>query len=123
MRKRLIVSLFLISMPAVAGPLSSACVDIKIPKNAITSRHGDWITVTAGQYHFLEGIYVLNPSTPPGLPPGSGAVYAHIPGDQSGVVFFIKGTQACNLMEVPPKVVEMMKQIITGKEEDKEGTL
>ena len=31
-------------------------------------------TLTPGQFHFVEGIYVGSPTTPDGLPPGDGAL-------------------------------------------------
>jgi hypothetical protein len=33
-------------------------------------------TLTPGQFHFVEGIYVGSPTTPDGLPPGDGALLA-----------------------------------------------
>ena len=47
---------------AVAGDnLASRCVDVSVPKHAITARNGKWIELTPEQWQFLRGIYAMNP--------------------------------------------------------------
>ena len=55
---------------ALADSPAARCVDISLPKQAITARNGKWIELTAEQWQFLRGIYAMNPATPPGLPYG-----------------------------------------------------
>src|ERR1700679_1501452 len=74
------------------------CVDISVPKDAITARNGKWIELTPEQWQFMRGIYAMNPQTPAGLPYGDKAVLAQIDGNNGGMVFFIDGNKACTPM-------------------------
>jgi hypothetical protein len=56
--------------------VTSSCVDVSVPRNAVIARNGQWIELTSKQWQFLRGVYVLNPQTPPGLPYGDKAVLA-----------------------------------------------
>jgi hypothetical protein len=54
------------STAAIAsGDTASRCVDISVPKGAISARDGKWIELTPEQWQFLRGVYVVNPDTPP----------------------------------------------------------
>ena len=44
------------------------------------------VQLTAGQFHFVEGVYVGSPSTPDGLPPGDGALLFSHEGDKDGII-------------------------------------
>ena len=89
----------------------SSCVDVAGPKAAIEAKHGKWITVTTDQWEFLRGVYVLNPNTAPGLPPGDRAVLAELAGDDGAVIFFIDGATACTPMPIPAALVKMLREI------------
>jgi hypothetical protein len=97
-------------------PVSSSdqCVKVQLPKNAIEKHGGKWIELTQGQLQFLRGIFVLNPSTPLGLPYGDRAALARVDGDSSGLVFFIDGEQACTPMIVPNELIDMLNAIGAG---------
>ncbi len=87
------------------------CVDKAISKAAIEAKHGKWITVTTDQWEWLRGVYVLNPATPQGLPPGDRAVLAKIEGNSGAMIFFIDGDLACVPMAVPDAIIDLMNQI------------
>lgn len=95
--------------PQHCGPLS-------IPKAVIErSAGGSWKRLPADQWQFLRGIFVMNPLTPPGLPLGDGAAIARIDGDDGALIFFLDGDQACGAMPVPKELLEMLRDISTGK--------
>ena len=99
---------------ALAENSSAArCVDVSLPKQAITARNGKWIELTAEQWQFLRGIYAMNPATPPGLPYGDHAVLAQVSGDSGGLVFFIDGGRACTPMAVPGELLAMIRDVAT----------
>jgi hypothetical protein len=94
-----------------ADSSSARCTDISVPKGAITAHNGKWIELTAEQWQFLRGVFVLNPNTPPGLPYGDKAVLAQVDGDPGGLVFFIDGDRACTPMAVPGVLVGMIREV------------
>jgi hypothetical protein len=98
---------------ALADSSASRCVDVSLPKDAITARNGKWIELTAEQWQFLRGIYAMNPATPPGLPYGDHAVLAQVSGDSGGLVFFIDGGRACTPMAVPGELLAMIRDVAT----------
>jgi hypothetical protein len=49
--------------------------------------------MSVGQYHFLEGAFASSPITPPGLPPGDGALLIEI--DHHAVALWTKGKEVC----------------------------
>jgi len=91
------------------------CVDASVPRAAIAEKNGHWVEVAPQQYHFLPGIYAMNPRTPPGLPWGDRAILASIPDHDGALVFFIDGTLACTPIPVPKELVEMLGDVATGK--------
>jgi hypothetical protein len=105
----------LASPAALAGEQSiGRCTDIAVPKKAIEAHNGKWIELTADQWQFLRGVYVLNPNTPAGMPYGDKAVLAQISGDTGGLVFFIDGDRACTPMAVPGELIAMIKDVGTN---------
>jgi hypothetical protein len=98
---------------AFAADFSSRCVDIAVPKDAITARNGKWIELTPEQWQFLRGIYVVNPETPAGLPYGNKAVLAQVDGNAGGLVFFIDGDKACTPMAIPHELLAMVRDVAT----------
>lgn len=99
------------SSHAYAG---SRCVDLSIPKAAIEAHEGKWIALTAEQYRFLEGVYVLNPRTNAGLPFGDAAVMARSKDGGDALIFWIDGASACDPMPVPKALVDMLSDIGAG---------
>jgi hypothetical protein len=107
--------LIVLPQGAYAGDsLASHCVNVSVPKSAISARNGRWIELTNDQWQFLRGIYAMNPQTPAGLPYGDHAVLAQIAGDTGGLIFFIDGDKACTPMPVPSELVSMMQDVATN---------
>jgi hypothetical protein len=77
-----------------------------------------WTTLTPGQFHFVEGVYVGSPSTPDGLPPGDGAVLAQHDGDKDGVIVWTRGPLACAPLPIPEKLIKLMGAIKSGALDD-----
>jgi hypothetical protein len=82
---------------AAADSSPARCTDVSVPKDAIEAHNGKWIELTADQWQFLRGVFVLSPNTPPGEP--------------GGLVFFIDGDRACTPMAVPGVLVSMMRDV------------
>src|SRR5579859_685115 len=99
---------------ALSAENSSRCVDVSVPKSAITARNGKWIQLTPEQWQFIRGVYVLNPQTPAGLPYGDKAVLAEVDGHDGGMIFFIDGDKACTPMPIPVELIAMMNDVATG---------
>jgi len=76
------------------------------------------IPLTAGQFHFMEGVYVGSPSTPDGLPPGDGAILVTHDGDKDGIVIWTRGTLACAPTPVNENLIRLMTAVKTGEGED-----
>lgn len=111
-------SLLALGFLALGTTLANAqnvCVDIKVPKAAIESRGGHWVELTPEQWRFLEGVYVVNPLTPPGLPFGDKAALAQVEGNDGALVFFIDGDRACAPMPIPHELLGMLKDVATGE--------
>lgn len=98
---------------AWAAESSSRCVDVSVPKNAVSAHNGKWIQLTPEQWQFIRGVYVLNPQTPAGLPYGDKAVLAQVDGKPGGMIFFIDGDKACTPMPVPVELISMMNDVAT----------
>jgi hypothetical protein len=114
----------LASGAALAGEQPGArCTDIAVPKTAIEAHNGKWIELTADQWQFLRGVYVLNPNTPAGMPFGDKAVLAQVSGDPGGLVFFIDGDRACTPMAIPGELIAMIKDVGTNNVNHEGGGL
>jgi hypothetical protein len=106
-----------------AESAASRCIDVSVPKDAITARNGKWIELTQQQWEFLRGIYAMNPETPAGLPYGDKAVLAQVDGNKGGMVFFIDGNKACTPMPIPVELVAMMQDVATDTINHESGGL
>jgi peptidoglycan hydrolase-like protein with peptidoglycan-binding domain len=79
-----------------AGPLAKLWADFDAKTH--------FTTLTPGQFHFVEGIYVGSPTTPDGLPPGDGALLATHDGAQNGIIFWTRGPLACRPLPISEKL-------------------
>jgi hypothetical protein len=106
----------LFALPVVADTNSATdqCVKVQLPKREIEKNGGQWIELTMNQLQFLRGIYVLNPTTPQGLPYGDRAVLARFNAGSGGLIFFIDGEQACTPMLIPNELIDMLNTIRAG---------
>jgi hypothetical protein len=71
-------------------------------------------SMTPGQFHFLEGVWVGSPTTPDGLPPGDGALLITRDGDKDGIVVWTRGSLACGPIPINERLIKMIGSIKTG---------
>lgn len=71
-------------------------------------------TLTPGQFHFVEGIYVGSPTTPDGLPPGDGALLVTHDGAKNGIIIWTRGPLACAPIPINEKLMNLIAGIRTG---------
>src|SRR5271154_767614 len=97
----------------VPGPsaMVKRCMPMETVKTLISAKQGKWTALTQEQFNFIEGLFVMNPNTAPGLPLGAGAVLIQIPDDKGGVVLFIDGDKACDAMPVPEELMPMLSDV------------
>jgi hypothetical protein len=95
-------------------PLCRALAKLKSDFDA----HTHWTTLSLGQFHFVEGVYVGSPSTPEGLPPGDGALLAQHDGERDGVIVWTRGPLACMPLPIPEKLIKIISSIKTGALDD-----
>jgi hypothetical protein len=68
-----------------------------------------FLKLSPARFHFLEGVYVMNPNTPPGLPPADGALLATAKGQVDGTILWTKGDLICGqAMPVPKALIDLM---------------
>ena len=80
--------------------------------------HTHFTTLSPGQFHFVEGVYVGSPATPEGLPPGDGALLAQHDGDKDGVIVWTRGVLACAPLPIPEKLIKLIGAVKTGALDD-----
>jgi hypothetical protein len=114
-----IIATALIALMAPAYADNNQCVDVSKPRGAIEGDGGKWIELTHEQFLFAEGVYVMNPQTPPGFPFGDRAALLQKSGDEGGLIFFIDGERACSPMPVPKEFIDLMMDLGNIKHEDK----
>ena len=70
-------------------------------------------SLTNSQYHFLQGIYVLSPETPSGLPPGDSALLFTFDNNKSigGIIVWINGTLGCDPLKITKNLIDLLKLI------------
>jgi hypothetical protein len=90
------------------------------PCRALAKLWGDFdakthfTTLTPGQFHFVEGLYVGSPTTPDGLPPGDGALLATHDGTTNGIIIWTRGALACAPIPINEKLIKLIASIKTG---------
>jgi hypothetical protein len=68
-----------------------------------------FVKQSSARFHILEGIWLMNPATPPGLPDADGAILASTKGKDGGTVLFTKGDLVCGPpMEAPKILLDML---------------
>ena len=73
-----------------------------------------FVALTPGQFHFAAGIYVGNPGTPEGMPPGDGAILITRDGSKDGTIVWTRGKNACAPIKVPEPIMKLLNAIKTG---------
>lgn len=113
----------LLATPALAAdPRPHSCIDLAAAKKFVADQHGNWVGLTIDQMQFLRGISVINPATPPGIPPGNAAAMALAPSKESALVFFLDGKRACDMMPIPDVVKKMVMDVGAGVVNHNEGS-
>lgn len=108
MRAFLVAALAFVAVPAWADCSTLEKVQEKAPSATMAP-------LSEAEFHFLQGIYALNPLTPPGLPPGTSALLMRKAGNPGALVFWISGQLVCDPMEVPDKLLEMLPKVKAGE--------
>ena len=80
-------------------------------------------TLTPGQFHFVEGLYVGSPTTPAGLPPGDRALLATHDGAKNGIIIWTRGPLACAPIQINEKLINLIASIKTGALDDQGNEL
>jgi hypothetical protein len=96
-----------------------------------STKEAKFTTLSPGQFHFMAGVYVASPITPPGgMPPGDGALLIEI--KNKAALVWTRGKQACITqivvdaehhvavyvpLPVDPKLLAMLRSIKTGADE------
>jgi hypothetical protein len=70
--------------------------------------------LTPAQFHFLQGVYVLNPTTPDGLPPGDGALLLTRDHGSDGLILWTLGPLVCEPMPAPKKLLDYLARVKAG---------
>jgi len=116
----LALSLILVSGSVQAAD-SPRCIPLDRAQKA-AGAHTAVAPLTAAQFHFLQGVYVLNPSTPDGLPPGDGALLLTWDGEKDGLILWTRGPLACAPMAAPAKLIKYLKAVKAGAVGDGDPT-
>lgn len=98
---------------AANGKLSPLCKPLAKLLIEFDSRT-HFMTLTPGQFHFVEGLYVGSPTTPDGLPPGDGALLATHYGSKDGIIIWTRGPLACAPIPINEKLINLIANIKTG---------
>ena len=64
--------------------------------------------LTPAQFHFLQGVYVLNPTMPDGLPPGDGALLLTRDHSDDGLILWTLGPLVCEPIPAPKKLIDYL---------------
>ena len=94
-----------VSFARAEGCTTLAAVQKKHPQSAI-------VPLTPGQFHFLQGVYVMTPPLDGKLPPASGAALMESP-DGKFTLFYKKGGLLCGGEPFPEALVKAMGHINT----------
>lgn len=88
------VFLLALTTPAFADD-PKPCGSVAELRHTATTAGGSIIELNHDQWEFLRGVYVANPNTPPGLPPGKDAILVLSPSGNDAYIFYIDGPKAC----------------------------
>lgn len=120
MIKLVAAAALLAASPAVAEGAKAVCIPIATAQKSASDHNEKWIEMSTSQWEFLRGVAVVNPATPPGLPPGKTAVL--VKSGESGTIVFIDGERACTPMDAPKQLIDLLdavaKDVITHEGND-----
>lgn len=113
MKTLLLATLALSYISGAMADETALCRQFASSRDFVIAKGGKWIELTAKQRLFVEGIYVLDPATPKGLPFGDKAIMATLPDKEGGLIFWIDGDLGCVPMPLPKEIVEMLSDVET----------
>ena len=96
--------------PTPRAPVCAPLDKIKADFDAKTH----FVALTPGQFHFAAGLYVGNPNTPEGMPPGDGAILITHDGSKSGTIAWTRGKNVCSPITLPEPIMKLLNAIKTG---------
>jgi len=88
---------------------SPRCASLEKAQNA-AGKDTAIAPLTAAQFHFLQGVYVLNPTMPDGLPPGDGALLLTRDHSDDGLILWTLGPLVSEPMPAPKKLIDYLGQ-------------
>ena len=112
------LALSLAVIPAYAADAPKCTTLEKLQKEA--GENTTFTALTPAQYHFMQGMYVANPRTPEGLPPGDGALLLTLDNADVGMVVWTRGTLVCSPMPLskPKALMKMLGNLKAGADGD-----
>jgi hypothetical protein len=111
-----LLSFACLASSAVAAE-SSHCANLEKAQKA-AGKGTAIAALTPAQFHFLQGVYVLNPTTPDGLPPGDGALLLTRDHGDEGLILWTLGPLVCEPMPAPKKLMDYLAQVKSGADGD-----
>lgn len=114
------LSFALAAFPAPAATLP--CGPSERVHELAQGRGEPFVSLSPEQWEFVRGIYLMDPNTPPGLPPGDGAEMSRRE-DGSATIVFLDGPLACSPMHLLKDGVDILNQVGRGEIVHAEGKL
>ena len=111
---RWLAFLILLCTPVCAQDLCRPRADVE-REFAQQGLMAHWSDLTEGQFHFMQGLYVANPKTPPGLPRGTSAVLVEVEGIKGATGFFVEDDAVCSFAIFDEDTLKIFREV--GKEE------
>ena len=102
----------LLALSSVSALADDGCSEFKLPTGFAA------VKMTAAQWHFFEGFWVVYPTTPIGMPPGDGAQIITKPGLEGAAIAVTKAERVCFMMTIPKKLLDYLEEIRVGPGED-----
>jgi hypothetical protein len=90
------------------------CLSIKEVQMAV-GKDTTVAPLTPAQFHFLQGVYVVLPNTPDGLPPADGALLLTKDRGGDGLVIWTLGALVCEPMPAPEKLMKYLAAVKAGE--------
>ena len=104
---------FLISLLISTANPADVCFDAPDFKKHAEETKSSWVELDSDQRFFMIGFYLLDPNTPPGVPPGDKAVLLKKDGVEGGMILFLDGSKACDPMPIKQELIDLMMHLNT----------
>lgn len=100
----------------IVSPLVSSASDEHKPRcmslekaQKLVGKSASVRPMTPIQFRFLQGFYVAQPTTPPGLPPGDGALLLTADSGDGGAILWTRGKLVCDPTPLAGDIKEFLK--------------